>query len=138
MIIGILSTKKTFYSTRRILKCIGERGHTPQFIDPLKCQILVNGNMRRIVYGGKILEGKGYFYPPTIVEVKEALYEEFFAPVILIKSCKRDSNPRQNLLITGGAHQNAPVYNYPVHHPNKGLLGLDLSEDSPIHLHVLS
>ena len=55
MHIGVLSTKKTFYSTRRILMCIRERGHIPHFIDPLRCQILVNGNTRRIVYRGKPL-----------------------------------------------------------------------------------
>lgn len=55
MNIGILSTKKTFYSTRRILECIRERGHFPYFIDPLRCQILVNDNMQQVLYGGKLL-----------------------------------------------------------------------------------
>ncbi|UCC94400.1 MAG: aldehyde dehydrogenase [Candidatus Omnitrophota bacterium] len=39
----------------------------------------------KIICGAKSLNQKGYFYPPTIIETKEALYEEFFAPVILIK-----------------------------------------------------
>ncbi len=39
----------------------------------------------RILCGGSPLNTRGYFYPPTIIEVDEAIYEEFFAPVILIK-----------------------------------------------------
>ncbi|MBN2119832.1 MAG: aldehyde dehydrogenase [Candidatus Omnitrophica bacterium] len=42
-----------------------------------------------IISGGKPLEEKGYFYPPTMIRVEEVIYEEFFAPVILIKSFNR-------------------------------------------------
>lgn len=42
----------------------------------------------KLLTGGQIKEGKGYFYPPTIIEVKDICYEEFFAPVILVKSFK--------------------------------------------------
>lgn len=42
----------------------------------------------KILSGGEILEQKGYFYSPTLIEVKDICYEEFFAPVILIKSFK--------------------------------------------------
>jgi len=47
-------------------------------------------NGAEVIVGGEIPEGKGYFYPPTIIEVKEMVYEEFFAPVILIKPFKKD------------------------------------------------
>ncbi|MBU2436442.1 MAG: aldehyde dehydrogenase family protein [Candidatus Omnitrophica bacterium] len=40
----------------------------------------------KILCGGKPPEGRGYFYPSTIIEVRDVIYEEFFAPVILIKS----------------------------------------------------
>lgn len=40
----------------------------------------------RILWGGKPLDGEGLFYPPTVIEVKEVMYEEFFAPVIMVKS----------------------------------------------------
>ena len=42
----------------------------------------------KILTGGKALKTKGYFYEPTIIEVEKVMYEEFFAPVILIKSFK--------------------------------------------------
>ena len=42
----------------------------------------------KILLGGKILKQKGYFYPPTLIEIKDVCYEEFFGPVILIKSFK--------------------------------------------------
>ncbi|MCM8773836.1 MAG: aldehyde dehydrogenase family protein [Candidatus Omnitrophica bacterium] len=42
----------------------------------------------RILWGGEILNRKGYFYPPTVIEVNEIVYEEFFGPVVLVKSFK--------------------------------------------------
>jgi acyl-CoA reductase-like NAD-dependent aldehyde dehydrogenase len=42
----------------------------------------------KILTGAEALKQKGYFYPPTLIEVQEMIYEEFFAPVILIKSFK--------------------------------------------------
>jgi len=42
----------------------------------------------RLLCGGKPLAQGGYFYPPTIIEVEEFVYEEFFAPVILVKRFK--------------------------------------------------
>jgi acyl-CoA reductase-like NAD-dependent aldehyde dehydrogenase len=39
-----------------------------------------------ILCGGKPLAGKGYFYPATVIELKNICYEEFFAPVVLLKS----------------------------------------------------
>jgi acyl-CoA reductase-like NAD-dependent aldehyde dehydrogenase len=47
-----------------------------------------------LLCGGVILNRKGYFYPPTVVEVKEIIYEEFFAPVILIKSFRKEEIER--------------------------------------------
>ncbi|UCD15643.1 MAG: aldehyde dehydrogenase [Candidatus Omnitrophota bacterium] len=41
--------------------------------------------------GSKVLCGadpKGYFYPPTILESKEIICEEFFAPVVVVKEFK--------------------------------------------------
>ena len=40
----------------------------------------------KVLCGGSPLNQKGFFYPPTIIEVNEIIYEEFFAPVVLIKS----------------------------------------------------
>ena len=39
----------------------------------------------KILSGGGIIERDGYFYPPTIIEVDKIVYEEFFAPVLLVK-----------------------------------------------------
>ncbi len=42
----------------------------------------------KVLCGGERIPGKGYFYPPTIIEVDQMMYEEFFAPVILVKRFK--------------------------------------------------
>ena len=39
----------------------------------------------KILFGGSPIKGKGYFYPPTIIEIDGIIFEELFAPVILIK-----------------------------------------------------
>ncbi len=44
----------------------------------------------KILCGGTPLEGKGYFYPPTIIKIDKVLYEELFAPVVMVKSFKKD------------------------------------------------
>ena len=43
----------------------------------------------RIITGGKRIEGQGYFFEPTVVEVKEMIYEECFDPILLVKKCKQ-------------------------------------------------
>ncbi len=48
----------------------------------------------RILCGGKPLNRKGYFYPPTVIELNKIIYEEFFAPVILVKSFKRKNTEK--------------------------------------------
>ncbi|HIE35751.1 MAG TPA: aldehyde dehydrogenase [Candidatus Omnitrophica bacterium] len=44
----------------------------------------------KILYGGRPLNTKGYFFPPTLIEIEEIAYGEFFSPVILIKSFKKN------------------------------------------------
>jgi len=44
----------------------------------------------KLLTGGKILKQKGYFYPPTIIEIENMVYEEFFAPVLLVKKFKNN------------------------------------------------
>jgi acyl-CoA reductase-like NAD-dependent aldehyde dehydrogenase len=41
----------------------------------------------RIITGGKRIEAQGYFFEPTIVEVREMIYEECFDPILLVKKC---------------------------------------------------
>jgi acyl-CoA reductase-like NAD-dependent aldehyde dehydrogenase len=49
----------------------------------------IKGKGGRIIKGGKRATGtKGYFYEPTIIEIGEMVYEEFFNPILLIKSFK--------------------------------------------------
>ena len=43
-----------------------------------------------ILCGGERLNKKGYFFPPTVIEIRDMVYEEFFAPVVLVRSFKRD------------------------------------------------
>jgi len=61
-------------------------GHLLSVDKRVKNMIKENG---RLVYGGEVLKQKGYFYPPTIIEIKDMVYEEFFAPVILVKKFKK-------------------------------------------------
>jgi acyl-CoA reductase-like NAD-dependent aldehyde dehydrogenase len=44
----------------------------------------------KALLGGEPLAQRGYFYPPTIIEIQKMIYQEFFAPVILIKKVKAD------------------------------------------------
>jgi len=43
----------------------------------------------RIITGGKRIEGQGYFFEPTVIEVNEMIYEECFDPILLVKKCKQ-------------------------------------------------
>ena len=43
-----------------------------------------------ILYGAETLPSTGYYLLPTLIEIKEIIYEEFFAPVVLVKSFKRE------------------------------------------------
>ncbi len=42
----------------------------------------------KLLCGGVIPRQKGYFYPATIIELSSMLYEEFFAPVLLVYKFK--------------------------------------------------
>ena len=44
----------------------------------------------RILIGGEKIDTRGYFYAPTIIEVKKLVYEEFFSPVLLVKAFKKE------------------------------------------------
>jgi acyl-CoA reductase-like NAD-dependent aldehyde dehydrogenase len=44
----------------------------------------------KLLVGGNPLKQKGYFYAPTVLELNEIIYEELFAPVVLVKSFKRN------------------------------------------------
>ncbi len=52
-----------------------------------KVKNILNG-FGKLIYGGRADKEKGYFYKPTVVELEEILYEEFFAPVLLAKRVK--------------------------------------------------
>lgn len=51
----------------------------------------LRANGSKVLCGGIIPQGSGYFYPPTIIEVKDFGYEEFFGPVVVVKSFKEGS-----------------------------------------------
>ena len=51
----------------------------------------------KILCGGEPLKANGYFYPPTIIEIDKMMYEEFFAPVILVKRFK-DMSEAENIV----------------------------------------
>ena len=65
-----------------------------------KVKDLINKDKAKVLYGGFPLKEKGFFYSPTVLELKEIIYEEFFGPVVMVKSFKRkdiekilDDNP---------------------------------------------
>ena len=49
----------------------------------------------KILCGAKPIEGRGYFYPATIIEVSQPVYEEFFGPVILTTKFKNRQDLEQ-------------------------------------------
>lgn len=63
------------------------KGHLEEIDKKIK-ELIAKG--ARLLIGGEPLKQKGYFYPPTVLEVNEIIYEEFFAPVVLVKSFKRN------------------------------------------------
>ncbi len=57
MKIGILSRNAQLYSTRRLVEAAGERGHTAEVIDPLRCYMNITTHRPSIHYAGKNLDG---------------------------------------------------------------------------------
>lgn len=55
MRIVILSKKKTFYSTRRIISIAVKKGHNVIFVDPMKCNVVIDENGLAIYYKNKRL-----------------------------------------------------------------------------------
>ncbi len=49
-------------------------------------EVLTKG--AKLLCGGTFLNQKGYFYQPTVIELKDVIYDEFFAPVLLVKKFK--------------------------------------------------
>ena len=43
----------------------------------------------KLLAGGEPVRQKGYFYAPTVLEIKDMFYEEFFAPVLMVRSFKK-------------------------------------------------
>ena len=54
--IGILSRKGSLYSTRRLVEAARERGHEPEVIDHLKCNIIIEQKKPSVYYNGKYLD----------------------------------------------------------------------------------
>jgi ribosomal protein S6--L-glutamate ligase len=57
MKIGILSRKKSLYSTRRLVEAAKERGHEVHVIDTLRCYMNIAAHRPEIHYDGKVLTG---------------------------------------------------------------------------------
>jgi len=57
MKIGILSTGKTLYSTRRLLEAAQQAGHTAQVINHKRCYMNIATHNPGIHYNGAVLEG---------------------------------------------------------------------------------
>ena len=54
--IAILSRKASLYSTRRLVEAAKERGHEPEVIDHLKCNIIIEKKKPRIYYNDRYLD----------------------------------------------------------------------------------
>jgi ribosomal protein S6--L-glutamate ligase len=57
MKIGILSTSKTLYSTRRLVEAIGQRGHEGQVINHKRCYMNIASHKPSVHYNGQALTG---------------------------------------------------------------------------------
>jgi len=57
MKIAILSRKKTYYSTRRLVEAAEQRGHEAQVIDTLRCYVNVASHRPEIHFDGVPLKG---------------------------------------------------------------------------------
>ncbi|PWH86822.1 30S ribosomal protein S6--L-glutamate ligase [Brumimicrobium oceani] len=57
MKIGILSRNANLYSTRRLVESCQKHGHQVEVIDHLKCNIIIEEELPRVYYNGKMLEG---------------------------------------------------------------------------------
>jgi betaine-aldehyde dehydrogenase len=44
----------------------------------------------RVIKGGKRTDIQGYFFEPTIIEIREMIYEECFDPILLVKKCSQE------------------------------------------------
>ena len=53
MKIVVLSRKKTFYSTKKIITSAEQKGHKVIFVDPMKCNVAINENEMTIYYKNK-------------------------------------------------------------------------------------
>jgi len=53
MDIGILSRNKDLYSTRKLINTARDLGHTVQWMNTLKCSLVVDGGEFRVLYGEK-------------------------------------------------------------------------------------
>ena len=56
MKIGILSRRKSLYSTRRLVEAATERGHEPRVVDTLRCYMDIAAHDPNVVYNGKELD----------------------------------------------------------------------------------
>ena len=56
MNIGILSRNGNLYSTRRLVEAAEQRGHEVEVIDHLKCTIVMEQNMPKVIYQGRSLD----------------------------------------------------------------------------------
>ena len=59
-----------------------------------KVKELIAQKKVKIAFQAENIPSKGYFYPPTICETEDLIYEEFFAPVILMKSFRDEKEAR--------------------------------------------
>jgi ribosomal protein S6--L-glutamate ligase len=56
MKIGVLSQKKSLYSTRRLVEAAKQRGHEVRVIDPLRCYMNITSHHPAVHYKGKLLD----------------------------------------------------------------------------------
>lgn len=61
--VAILSRKATLYTTRRLVEAVKAYGHEPLVLDTLRCDLLVETDRPRILYGGEPVEGVGLVIP---------------------------------------------------------------------------
>ncbi len=63
MKIVILSRRPSLYSTRRLRNAVRELGHEPQIVDPMRCVLLLEGDVARIEHEGREIRDVGAVIP---------------------------------------------------------------------------
>src|SRR5262245_2767456 len=62
-LLGVLSRKRSLYSTRRLTEAVKQRGHRSVVLDTLKCNMVIANTGPRMIYRGVEVRGLDVVVP---------------------------------------------------------------------------